>query len=891
MTIRPALVIIALATASAVAAQDTPRFTTGVEVTSVDVTVIDADGRPVPGLTPSDFRVRVDGKGRRVITADWVPLVTDPKTATFVPEGYSSNENMMGGRLFVIAVDQPNIRFGGGLAVSAAAAAFIDRLAPADRVAVVGFGLGAPSTPFTSDRARLKVALSRMTGQKQAIAPQTHHVTLAEAQAIHDGDLLLLSQIQDRECAAYMSRLTPGAETPCRSEVEMEIEDLGRSLVTESTTTMRMMRDLLTNLIEVPAPKTLILISEGFVLEDSAMSLEVGALANAARTSLYALRLDDAYFENIMNRKIADSVSDREARGAGLETLVAGARGRVVNVSGTGNEFFQRLETELSGYYLLGLESDPRDRDGKPHPLRVDVSRPKTTVRSRREYVKLDAAAPERVRTPRAAVIDGLRMPLLMPALPVRVASFALKGPEQGKVQLLIHADIGTDYAASKPVTIGYSLFDKDGTLIDSQASDTRLSPVMNGVPSPLQFNMGASMAPGEYTMKLAVAEGDKVGSVEHIIRAAVDEVDGIGISGLMVGGPTGVLDLMRPTIGYTASFGSVHGYLEAYGPKSAEVRVKYEIATTGDGPALLSADAEVRRAGEGRALFSRVVPVQQLPAGKYVMRALVSDGARPVRTMWRTFEVAPPAVLMTSAEGVGAAPVGDTELYLPVADELLARPFARDEAVASSTLEAFRAHLAPASKAGFESGVESIIAGEYHKAEIALKQAINPEFDSTAPLSYLAVCFAAAGHDTAAASAWQSALAEGDDVPQIYDWLGGALMRMHDLTGARAAYEEAIGKWPADPRFTRPLSMIYATSGRGKDAVLTLERYLTRHMDDRDALFLGAQWLYHVRAAGGVVHSRAQDLKLARTYAEAYGQAGGPQVALVQQWIDFLSK
>ena len=61
--------------------------------------------------------------------------------------------------------------------------------------------------------------------------------------------------------------------------------------------------------------------------------------------------------------------------------------------------------------------------------------------------------------------------------------------------------------------------------------------------------------------------------------------------------------------------------------------------------------------------------------------------------------------------------------------------------------------------------------------------------------------------------------------------------------------------------------------------------------MDDRDALFLGAQWLYHVRAAGGVVHSRAQDLKLARTYAEAYGQAGGPQVALVQQWIDFLSK
>ena len=44
----------------------------------------------------------------------------------------------------------------------------------------------------------------------------------------------------------------------------------------------------------------------------------------------------------------------------------------------------------------------------------------------------------------------------------------------------------------------------------------------MNGVPSALQFSGGASLPPGDYTLKLAVAEGDRVGTVEHPIHAGV---------------------------------------------------------------------------------------------------------------------------------------------------------------------------------------------------------------------------------------------------------------------------------------------------------------------------------------------------------------------------------
>ena len=887
-----ALVAAAAMAAVGVSAQQPPppRFSSSIEVTSIDVAVIDDRGRPVENLAPADFIVRVDGKDRRVVSAEWVPLVTEAKgTTAFAPEGYTTNENATGGRLIVIAVDQPNIRFGGGQAVTNAAGAFIDRLSPSDRIAVTGFGLGAPATAFTADRQRVKAALSRMAGQKQMPMRAGHMITMVEAQAIDRGDRSTLQTVQDRECGLMTGRGSSSGVELCRAEVEAEAMELWRNANREGDQTLRGLRDLLTGLRTLEAPKTLILISEGFVLDDVGFTVEVGTLAAKARTSVYALRLDQQMFDVADGGKPNSAFADRESRAQGLETLVGAARGTVVNVAGSGASFFERLEAELSGYYLLAVESDPRDRDGKPHPIKVDVPRRGATVRTRRQFVS--TAEETRTRSPRDAVTAALGTPLLLSALPLRVASFALQGPERGRIQLLIHADIGTEYSAARPVAIGYMLFDPAGRLVDSQSVDARVGPVLNGVPSPLQYTAGASVAPGEYTLKLAVAEGDKVGSVEHPVHATLADAGGMSMSELMVGGPTEGGELLRPTIGYTVSFGAVHGYLEAYGPEIASVKVKYEIAADENGPALLDADATARGAGAGRALFSLVMPVQQLPAGQYVMRAVVSNAGQRVTTLTRRFEVAAPAVLMTSAEGVGATPSVDAELFLPVGDGLAARPFRSADAVAAGVLKPFRDRIAAAVSTAFDSGVAFIAAGDYAKAEAALKRAIQPDVDSTASLSYLAVCFAASGHDTEAASVWQTALGDGADIPQIYAWLGDALLRGRDLTGARTVYEEAVGKWPSDPRFTKPLAMLYATFGRGREAVRTLERYLTAHTDDRDALFLGIEWIYSVRAAGGLVHSPAEDARLARGYAEAYEKAGGPQLPLVKQWMEFLEK
>src|SRR5688572_9848219 len=55
---------------------DPPRFGGSVEVVAVDANVVDTNGKPVRDLTAADFQVKVDGKRRNVVSADFVQLVT-----------------------------------------------------------------------------------------------------------------------------------------------------------------------------------------------------------------------------------------------------------------------------------------------------------------------------------------------------------------------------------------------------------------------------------------------------------------------------------------------------------------------------------------------------------------------------------------------------------------------------------------------------------------------------------------------------------------------------------------------------------------------------------------------------------------------------------------------
>jgi VWFA-related protein len=895
MTHRLSAIFVVVALAAAVqahaqrrGASQEPRFRSSVEVTSIDVTVVDNQGKPFLGLETSEFAVRVDGKVRRVVTAEWVPLATTTtaaKSPTPVPAGYTSNESATGGRLVALVVDEPHIRPGGAAAVLAAASAFIDRLSPSDRVAAVSLALGGPVTPFIADRQRVKEAIARMSGQRQVLKTTSVNVTPSEAIEIGDGNRLTLEQVVARECVGL--RQGTAAFVQCRQEVELEAGELSDRMRQSGDVTIRSLRALMNSLQALNGPKTLILMSEGFAVRDTLQTAELGALAAATRTSIYALKLDNQLFE-ITNARGPLNEPRFSIGNDGLESLAGAARGALFTVMGTGSQLFASIESELSGYYLLGVESDPIDRDGKPHTIRIDVPRRGATVRTRRQVLNVPSDL-TRPRSPREAVTTSLTAPLLASALPLRIATFSLRGPEQAKVQLLIRAEVGSDYTGPKPAAVGYVIQDRTGRIVASRTVDVTLPPVMNGVPGSLQYSGGASLDPGDYTIKLAVAEGDRVGSVEHPIHASIADLGEVSLSDLLVGGPVDPSDILHPTVGHTVSFGTLHGYLEAYGSHLDQIAAKYEIAADDHGPVLMTADVPIQLTGPDRGLLTQAMPVVKLPPGPYELRVTVTSSGEPLKTLTRPFEIAPPAVLMTSAAGVSPAPTS-ADLFLPVEDGAFIRRFGREDALRSQNLEPFLQRVPASTKPAFDEGLAALQKANYVAAESSFKRAIRPDVDSTSALAYLAATMAAAGHDAEAASAWQTALIDGSDLPQIYEWLADSLVRTRDYTGARSILEEALGRWPADTRFARTLALSYATLGRGRDALRMLDRYIADGHPDPDLLFLGVEWIFQAHNNGAVIASAAADLALARNFAAQYAKASGPKQALVQQWVDFLA-
>ena len=865
-----------------------PRFQASVDVTSIDVTVVDSGGRPVMNLQPADFTVRIQGIARRVVSAEWVSLVTpDRSGGAPPPPGYSTNENATGGRLIVFLVDQPNIRFGGAVGIRAALNGFLDRLQPSDRVAAVGVGPGSASTPFTADRERVKQVIARMVGQGAARNFGLYQISLPEAIAVQRGDSFQLDNLIARECSD--EPLGPSLEL-CAVTLQMEAERMASDGIADAEQTINTLRALLLGLKTIDVPKTVVLVTEGFVLGNQRSSLvELGNLAAAARTSIYALKLDDSIFTDITQRRAPTArFQDRRTASEGLEMLVSATRGALFNIVVAADAAFARIESELSGYYLLGVEFDPIDRDGKPHPVRVEVNRPGTVARSRRQLVGGVDRLTE--RSPSQAAMIALSSPLTIAGLPLRVATFSLQGPERSKVQLRIHASIGNDYVSPKVVSVAYVITDRDGRIMETLGDEMRLFPLVNGVPSGLEFSGGASLPPGDYTLKVAVVEGDRIGTIEHPIRASLVTAGALTFSELLVGGPPEIRDLFGPTIGHTVAYGAVHGYLEAYGPGAAALTAKYEVAPDAESPAILSAEAPARAAGDERVIFSGVLLVRQLPPGKYVLRAAVSSPVAPVKTMLREFEVVQPRVLMTSVEAGTAPAAAAGELFLPAGDELFARPFHPEEAARPDIVRSFRERIAPPAVSAFDQGVASLAGNDFPKAETSFKSAIQADSDNAAAaLAYLAATFAASGHDAEAASAWQTALIDGSDLPQIYVWLGDALMRTRNLAQARAILEEGLKKWPSDLRFTKPLAVLYATFGQGREALRTLERYLADHPDDVEANYLGVEWTYHLHLSGVVAHTRADDVKLARAYAAAYEKGHGSHMPLIKEWMDFL--
>jgi hypothetical protein len=94
--------------APAQSAQPPQTFKSSVDLVPVDVNVIDRNGRPIADLAANDFSLKVDGKPRRIASAQFIAVTRNVEREPINPD-YSSNPKIAGARLIMLVVDQGNI--------------------------------------------------------------------------------------------------------------------------------------------------------------------------------------------------------------------------------------------------------------------------------------------------------------------------------------------------------------------------------------------------------------------------------------------------------------------------------------------------------------------------------------------------------------------------------------------------------------------------------------------------------------------------------------------------------------------------------------------------------------------------------------------------------------
>jgi tetratricopeptide (TPR) repeat protein len=155
----------------------------------------------------------------------------------------------------------------------------------------------------------------------------------------------------------------------------------------------------------------------------------------------------------------------------------------------------------------------------------------------------------------------------------------------------------------------------------------------------------------------------------------------------------------------------------------------------------------------------------------------------------------------------------------------------------------------------------------------------------------FLGACYAAAGRDKEAVSAWERARAAQLQLPALQLVIADAWLRLGQPADALEPLRQALERQPQDDDIRRNLAVAQSHLGLHEQAYPTIVPFLDRNPKDADALMIALHALYQVRVEGKTLGSPEEDRARAATYARAYADAKGPQLALVEKWADFLSK
>lgn len=529
--------------------QQAPVFKSHTKMLTLAVSAVNDDGRPVLGLTASDFDVSIDGRAwpvRLVEFLDFAGTSTRPKTESpsAVPQTVTNRTEgsltrARGGRVMVLLFDDLSFKAGEGKGLLVAFERMLASLSPDDLIGLTTTSGGGPVVPPTRDRSAILSALKdrRLMGQIERTPTGEFFVTEREALDVVN---------RERGWDGLLRRECPGLDAApmCTDRVMALATSYGRLIVHRTTEQVNAYVGVMAALASAPQPRVLLVLSGGLAwsasLDPKAMFDRLARASAEAGVQFYVLSEEPepvgATMAGSLSIRVPNEFTTRGAErrnGAylfdGVVSAASAVGGTAFRVVGQSDRFVARVVQETSGVYRLGIDMDPWPEGNRALRVNVSTKQPGVTVRTVAHVVR--PAEPTAKVPARQALEQRLAQGGLAFGVPMSLNA-AMRRARAGGAnrQLVIEVEAPADVPL--PLIAGFALVDPAGKVAQSGLQQVSASPDGTGYRLVFPLQLGS----GPHRLRFAMVDGNgSVGSVDRGVPADLPTVDGLAASDILL--------------------------------------------------------------------------------------------------------------------------------------------------------------------------------------------------------------------------------------------------------------------------------------------------------------------------------------------------------------------
>ena len=393
-----------------------PTFKSATALVEVDIIARDGGGRFVPGLTADDFEILEDGRPQQV---QHFYLVTGRPAASssdlpHLDSGLPRSPDRTDRRVFVFFFDSDHLSGASLLRLKNAAMDFVNgEMRPADFAGVYVNGR-LVNGHLTNQKQELldairgaEVSSDNTETRARALVEFPRIDSFHEAAQIESGDRGTLADAGQRACGGDQARLC--AAEGGREFVEDKLQRKARLFVDLSRhaagDTLRSLGYVIRNLSGLEGRKTLLLLSEGFFIDDARSNLPlVAGQAARAGVTIYCLDARGTAAHSGSAPAVDPTLPAGGLSGIAdtsdepLDILAAESGGLTIRRSDDFRRAIAEVGTDTSTYYVLAYTPDNAAADGTYRRITLKAKPDGLTLRARRGYVASPKPPPRAIR-------------------------------------------------------------------------------------------------------------------------------------------------------------------------------------------------------------------------------------------------------------------------------------------------------------------------------------------------------------------------------------------------------------------------------------------------------------------------------------------------------------